>query len=185
VHHILPFEKWRNLYQAQEDPQSPFYGNEYNNAVASHTLYNYYIHPYWDAFGSPTLYCKILFVNYDKAYAIIEMFGEWNDCLNNDIMYFRREVTDLLQDAGIQFFILLGEHVLDFHGSDETYYEDWLDNLDEGWIKLVNFRKHVLQEMKRSRITNFLLFNGNFDEAYPWRTLSPDELFQSPLTLEE
>ncbi len=50
------------------------------------TIYNYYIHPQWDDFGSRTLYLKVLLADYDEQYVIIELFGEWNDAIENDIM---------------------------------------------------------------------------------------------------
>ncbi len=60
------------------------------------------IHPQWDDFGSPTLYLKVLYTDYASwVIAIIELLGEWNDCINNDIMYLKREVVDVLVENGI------------------------------------------------------------------------------------
>jgi len=177
MHTILPHESWRSLYRAEADPRSPFYGRSYDGSIAVNTVYNYYIHPYWDEIGSQTLYVKLLYTDYEEGFAVIELFGEWNDCLHNDIMFLRRELTDLLEEEGIRFFILLGEHVLDFHGSDESWYEDWIDNLDEGWVLLLNMREHVVQEMRRSRLNPYLLFGGNFN-AFNWRGKSPQQLFK-------
>ena len=39
------------------------------------------IHPQWDDIGSETLYAKILCAHYPNQYAIIELIGEWNDCI--------------------------------------------------------------------------------------------------------
>ena len=56
------------------------------------------------------------------------MFGEWNDTLHNDIMFFKRNVIDHLIGQGIRKFILLGENLLNFHGSrDDEYYEEWFE----------------------------------------------------------
>ena len=52
---IEPYYNWRHLYTAEEDPQSPFYGRIYSEFEFTHTVYNYYIHPQWDEFGSRTL----------------------------------------------------------------------------------------------------------------------------------
>ena len=46
----------------------------------------------WDDFGSSTLYIKILFADYDGGFAIIELIGEWNDAINNDIMLLKRDM---------------------------------------------------------------------------------------------
>src|SRR6187551_2386739 len=127
MHTIEPFYNWQHLYIAAEDPDSPFYGREYSEFEFSNTIYNFYIHPQWDDIGSETLYIKILFVDYEEKYAIIELIGEWND--------------------GINKYILIGENVLNFHESDDSYYEEWFEeNGDDGWIVMLNFREHVLKE---------------------------------------
>ena len=61
MHDIEPFYKWRDDYNSAEDDLSPFYGKEYSEFEFSETIYNFYIHPQWDFFGSPTLYLKIIF----------------------------------------------------------------------------------------------------------------------------
>lgn len=87
---LEPFYLWRELYIAAEDELSPLHGNVYSELEYSNTIYNFYIHPQWDVFGSATLYLKILFADYEKQYAIIEFIGEWNDALYNDIMFLKR-----------------------------------------------------------------------------------------------
>jgi hypothetical protein len=57
---------------AEEDPRSIFFGRTYSEFEFSQAVYNYYIHPQWDEFGSKTLYLKILFADYDAKFAIIE-----------------------------------------------------------------------------------------------------------------
>ena len=59
MHEIEPFYNWRHIYIAEEDPKSPFYKRTYSEFEYSQTVYNYYIHPQWDDFGSKTLYIKI------------------------------------------------------------------------------------------------------------------------------
>src|SRR5690606_21238460 len=136
---IEPHFQWIHLYNSEEDELSPFFENVHSEFEYSNTVYNFLIHPQWDQFGSSTLYLKIIFVDYEQQYAIIEFIGEWNDVLHNDIMFLKNEVLDLLMDEGINKFILIGENVLNFHASDDSYYEDWYNNLDDGWIALVNF----------------------------------------------
>ena len=137
---IEPFYNWRHLYAAEEDPRSPFFGNEYSEFEFSRTLYNYYVHPQWDDFGSRTLYMKMLFADYEQHFVVIEMIGEWNDAIENDIMTLKRNITDNCYDQGIKYFIFITENVFNFHSSDDAYYEDWYEQLsdDNGWIVLVN-----------------------------------------------
>ena len=90
MHDIEPYFNWRNYYTAEEDKDSPFYGKVYDEFKYSNKIYNYFIHPQWDYIGSPTLYIKLLYADYEDGYAIIELIGEWNDCLNNDVMFLKR-----------------------------------------------------------------------------------------------
>lgn len=177
MHTIEPFYQWREIYQAEQDPLSPFYGREYSEFEFSNTIYNYYIHPQWDDIGSPTLFIKILYADYSSGYAIIELLGEWNDCINNDIMFLKRDIADVLMENGIDKFILIGENVLNFHYSDESYYEEWFDDIDNGWIVLLNFREHLLKEMKRARIDYYLVAGGSFNE-FNWRRFNPHQLIE-------
>ena len=92
MHDIEPFHRWREYYVASEDERSPFYGRNYSEFHFSQKIYNYFIHPQWDHFGSATLYVKILYVDYERSYAIIELIGEWNDAIGNDIMFLKRDL---------------------------------------------------------------------------------------------
>jgi hypothetical protein len=175
VHDIEPYYNWLHLYNAAEDEQSPFYGREYSEFTFTHGVYNYLIHPQWDAFGSNTLYLKILYADYIDGYAILELIGEWNDALYNDIMMLKREVIEMLGEQGIQKFILIGENVLNFHASDDSYYEEWFQETEDGWIAFVNFRDHVLDEFRRARIDYYINFGGDLD-TFQWRRLSPRQL---------
>lgn len=128
-------------------------------------------------FGSNTLYLKVLFADYTAGYGIIEFIGEWNDCINNDIMLLKREVLEDMMAEGINKFILIGENVLNFHGSDDSYYEEWYQEVEDGWIALINFREHVLQEMVSNNLDYYLNLGGELDEL-GWRTLKPMQLFK-------
>ena len=75
MHFIEPHFGWRGYYIASEDPDSPFYEREYSEFEFNQSIYNFYIHPQWDSIGSPTLFIKILFVDYDESYAILELIG--------------------------------------------------------------------------------------------------------------
>jgi len=176
MHSIEPFYNWRNLYIASEDEFSPFYGREYSEFEYTNSIYNYLIHPQWDNIGSETLYIKILLVDYDEGYAIIEMIGEWNDCVNNDIMFLKREIADELIYKGINKFILIAENVLNFHASDDEYYAEWFDDVEEGWIAVLNLRKHIYDDFKQYNIDSYLVLGGKLNEI-GWRTLSPKAFF--------
>jgi len=178
MHNIEPYERWEKLYLAVEDPNSPFYGEYHNEVICRNTIYNHYIHPKWDDFGSKTLYLKILFVSYEQHFAIIELMGEWNDCLYNDIMHLKRAVIERMEEKGIQKFILIGENVLNFHYSDDSYYEDWFNDLDDGWIIAINFRDHVLEEFDKLNLNYYILYGGRLNTV-KWRILSPLKLFSA------
>ncbi len=177
MHSIEPYWNWRNLYTAESDPDSPFYGRIYSEFEFQDAVYDHVIHPQWDSFESNTLFIKILFTDYEDGFTIIEMIGEWNDCLYNDIMYLKREVIDLLSDLGINKFILIGENVMNFHSSDDSYYEEWFEEVEDGWIALLNFREHVLSDFAQINIDQYFLSGGNLQEV-AWRTYRPLQLFQ-------
>ena len=156
MHYVEPFYSWRGYYVASEDPLSPFYGKEYSEFEFSNTIYNFYIHPQWDSIGSSTLFIKILFVDYDEKYAVIELIGEWNDAIENDIMKLKRDVIERLIEAGIEYYILIGENVLNFHYSDDCYYEEWFDEIENGWIAMINFHDHVQREFQQIQIDHYI-----------------------------
>lgn len=172
MHTIVPFDRWLSVYDSSFDERSPFYGKEYNYDVYAETIYGYYIDPAWDFFGSETLYVKILFAHYGSGFAILELIGEWNDTLYNDIMTFKRDFLELLQHEGIDKFILMGENIFNFHGSDDSYYEEWFDELDDGWIAAINFPLHVQQEMSKYGIDRYINMGGTL-EIENWRTFKP------------
>ena len=179
VHTIEPYYNWRDHYESEDDPYSPFFEQEYDQFQYSQTIYNHYIHPQWDNFGSPTLFMKILFADYDDGIVITEMMGEWNDTFHNDIMLLKRNIAEHLMLNGINKFILIGENVLNFHSSDDCYYEEWFDEVEDadGWIALLNFRQHVIEELEIANIDSFFVMGGKMNEI-GWRTLSPRHLWQ-------
>lgn len=177
MQNIEPFYSWRDLYIASEDELSPFHGREYSEFEYSNTIYNFYIHPQWDDIGSTTLYIKVLYADYENQFAIIEMIGEWNDAINNDIMFLKREVAEELLNKGIDKFILIGENVLNYHCSDDCYYEEWFQDVEEGWIAFINFREHVMREFIKNNIDYYFVTGGELDDLN-WRTYNPNELFK-------
>jgi hypothetical protein len=180
VHDIEPYYNWRGYYVASEDPYSPFYEREYSEFEFTSKIYNYYIHPQWDSFGSQTLFMKILYCHYEQGFAVIEFIGEWNDLLYNDIMFLKREVIETMMDQGVSKFILIGENVLNFHFSDDSYYEEWFEDVNDrdGWIALMNIRNHVQEDISSANIDSYFVLGGKLNEM-KWRTMNPDQLFES------
>ena len=181
MHEIEPFYNWEEHYRAEKDMLSPFFGREYEEVYVN-AIYGYYIHPQWDYIGSETLYVKILYVDYIRHFTIIEMFGEWNDTLHNDIMFFKRQVIDKMVNNGINQFILVGENVLNFHGSDDCYYEEWFEDVEDGWIAGVNFRNFVEDEWKKYRLDYYINFGGSL-EILNWRTMKPLRFYEQVKSL--
>ena len=179
MHDIEPYYNWRHRYIAEEDARSPFHGTEHSEFEFTHAVYDHVIHPQWDDFGSTTLYMKAIQVDYDDGYAVIELIGEWNDLLHNDIMFLKRDVVEPMISEGITKFILIGENVLNFHASDDSYYEEWWQEVDDagGWIALLNFRDHVRDDLKKANIDQYLLLGGRLDQM-DWRTFEPEDLFE-------
>ena len=180
MHDIEPHFKWRNNYVASEDTKSPFYNRVYNEFSFTNKIYNYFIHPQWDEFGSPTLYAKILFVDYEEQFAIIEFIGEWNDAVTNDIMFLKRNIGEALMEEGIHKFIFICENVLNYHGSDDCYYEEWAEECREenGWICIINSLEHVSDEMKVTNLQYYINFGKNYNNIN-WRPHKPQNFFKA------
>ena len=175
MHEIEPYYNWRHLYIADEDPNSPFFGREYSEFHYSQTIYNFYIHPQWDDIGSPTLYIKVLFTDYEMGYAIIEMIGEWNDAIENDIMTFKRDIIDIMIKQGIYKYILVAENVLNFHSSDDCYYEEWIEDIEEegGWVAIIGLPEQSRYDFTRASIDRYV----QLIDLPDWRPFTPGNLF--------
>ena len=176
MHDIEPYYNWRHIYVSEEDARSPFFEREYSEFEFTATVYNYYIHPQWDDFGSRTLYLKVLQANYDEHYVIIELIGEWNDAIENDIMELKREVTDKFFAEGITKFILIAENVLNFHSDGRDYYEEWFEEVtdESGWVVILNMPEQTQHDFKKARLNRYL----ELMEIGNWRTYKPFHLFK-------
>ena len=176
MHEIEPFYNWRHIYISEEDERSPFYGRDYSEFEYTNQVYNYFIHPQWDEFGSRTLYLKVLLADYDEKYAVIEMIGEWNDAIENDIMWLKREVIDVFMQEGIYKFILIGENVLNYHSSDKDYYEEWYDEVSDenGWIVCINMPEQTQYDFKKAKLNYYV----ELMEIENWRIYKPFHLFK-------
>jgi hypothetical protein len=176
MHDLEPFFNWRHIYIAEEDPQSPFYGRVYNEFEFTRKVYNYFIHPQWDYFGSDTLYLKILMVDYELHYAIIELIGEWNDTIENDIDTLKNEVIKELQEQGITKFVLIAENVLNFHLGDKDYYEQWFEETIEadGWIICLNMPEQTQYDFIKGKLNRYI----ELSELEDWRRFKPYHVYK-------
>ncbi|MBM3158903.1 MAG: hypothetical protein ACKO33_02080 [Bacteroidota bacterium] len=176
MHTLEPFYNWQHIYCSEQDPNSPFHGRTYSEFEFSQTVYNYYIHPQWDEFGSRTLYLKVLMADYEERYIVIELLGEWNDALENDIMQLKREVLEKFMEQGILHFILIGENVLNFHFDGTDYYEEWKEELSErgGWAVCLNLSVSSSLEFQQAGLNRYLPLITLKD----WRIYKPFHLFK-------
>lgn len=173
---LEPFYRWRDMYVSEEDERSPFYGVDHSHFEYSTTVYNFYIHPQWDDMGSKTLFLKVLYANYRKGFVIIELIGEWNDAIENDIMTLRREVVDHFMHEGIHKFLLITENVLNFHSSEADYYEDWFENVadESGWIVCLNMPQSSQHDFRKLKLNYYV----ELQERTDWRKYTPENLFK-------
>jgi GMP synthase-like glutamine amidotransferase len=73
----------------------------------------------------------------------------------------------------------MGENVFNFHGNDTDYYEEWFDEVEEqnGWIAMLNVRKHVKEEINDHNLDYYFLMGGEL-EAVDWRTSTPRQFIK-------
>ena len=114
--------------------------------------------------------------DYELGFAIMELIGEWNDAIENDIQTLKRNVIDQLQHEGIFKFILIAENVLNFHSGDREYYEEWYNECAErgGWLVCLNTPEQTLCEFRQARLSSYIHFMINPN----WRSLNPMLLFE-------
>jgi hypothetical protein len=157
--------------------RQPFPCRSYENSEINWAI-DHFIHPLRDFIGSDTLYVKVLYVDYDEGFAIIEMLGEWNDTLHNDVMHLKRNLIDGLVQEGVKRFLMIGENVLNFHGLEDDYYQEWFEDVEDGWIVTMGFREFIHREWNKYRLDYYLNWGGNL-EVEIWRTLSPQKLVET------
>jgi hypothetical protein len=106
---------------------------------------------------------------------VIELFGEWNDAIENDIMNLKREVIDKFFEFGITKFILIAENVLNFHSGDKDYYEEWFEEVTDanGWIACLNMPEQTQYDFRKAKLNRYI----ELIELGNWRTYKPFHLF--------
>jgi hypothetical protein len=66
---------------------------------------------------------------------------------------------------------------MNFHGSDDCYYEEWFEEIEEGWIAAVSFPEFVQDEFRKYHIDNYINMGG-WLQIEQWRTLQPLNFFE-------
>ena len=97
----------------------------------------------------------------------------------NDIMLLKRDLVDYLIQEHIHRFVLLCDNVLNFHGSDDCYYEEWYDDVkdDGGWICLINTLQHVEEEMVETQLPYYVNFGEQYNDLL-WQGMTPKNLYR-------
>jgi predicted nucleotidyltransferase len=89
---------------------------------------------------------------------VIELIGEWNDAIENDIMELKRDVLEKFMQEGIFKFILIGENVLNYHSDGKDYYEELYEDVTEenGWVVCLNMPEQTQYDFKQARLNQFV-----------------------------
>lgn len=177
LHDVEPFYGWLNLYNHEEDELSPFHEVQHNAFHYDRSINNIPAHPLWDEIGSESLLVKILYANYDDGYAIVELFGEWNDLFDNDYKLLCENCLTYLLDNGITQFILICENVFNIYLDADDYYDAMQEELGDGWIALLRPRQAVLEELTEYRILPYFFHSPILDEI-AWRKQQPSQLYR-------
>ena len=100
--------------------------------------------------------------------------------MHNDSMFLKRELVDAMVEEQIYRFIFIAENVLNFHGDETDYYEEWYDDLQEyqGWAVVLNLQPHVLEEMQETRLDDYLHLGTLFNDIN-WRPHEPARIYEA------
>lgn len=177
LHEVEPHYGWLKYYSAEADPRSPFHHEEHNEFFYDRQVYQYLAHPQWDVIGSDGLLVKVIFADYDREFAIVELFGVWNDLLENDFKLLVDNCLSVLVENGVKRFVLILENVLNIYLDADDYYEAFEEELEGGWICLLKGREHVLREIEDNELSSYFYWSPELDGLL-WRKLKPVQLFQ-------
>ena len=89
-------------------------------------------------------------------------------------MYLKKEIVEKLNKHYIYKFVVFCDNVLNYHGDEDCYYEEWWDDIkdDRGWVCLVNTFDHVSSEMSKYRLHYYINYGPLFNDMN-WRTQKP------------
>ena len=177
MHEVEPYYGWEKFYISSADERSPFYGVEYNQFHYDRQVYQYLAHPQWDEIGSDSLLVKVLFADYLTGFAVVELFGVWNDLLINDYRLLLENCLEPLQLNGISKFALIMENVLNIYPGSDEYYESFQEELEDGWITMIRAREHVKRELEDHDVATYFFWSEFLDDL-TWRKLKPLDLYK-------
>jgi hypothetical protein len=92
-------------------------------------------------------------------------------------MRIKRDLVDEMIPEGIDKYILIGENILNFHADIQDYYDEWLEEVPDGWMAMINLRSHVIDELSNYGLDAYFLLGGKLDDL-AWRTAHPRKLFE-------
>jgi hypothetical protein len=77
--------------------------------------------------------------------------------------------------TGIRKFLLITENVMNFHSSDDCYYEEWWDDIkdDGGWIVAMNMPVQTRQEFEKAHLDNYV----HLLDVEKWRPYQPQHIY--------
>lgn len=176
LHEIEPFYGWLNHYSHESDVNSPFHKVDHNMFYFDRSVNRIPAHPLWDDIGSESLLVKILYADYQEGFAVIELFGEWNDLFENDFKLLAENCLTYLIDAGIQRFVLVCENVFNIYLESDDYYEALQEEVEDGWVCLLRPREQVWEELEGYGIAPYFFRSEVLDDLN-WRKLKPPQLF--------
>lgn len=175
--HVEPFYGWLHLYSHDRDEHSPFHAVEHNLFEYDRHVYNFPAHPTWDHIDSESLLVKILYADYTRGFAVLEFLGEWNDLHENDFKLLRANCLDLLAAAGIVRYVFVLENVFHIYLDQPDYYEEFMDQLDGGWLVLLGARAEVQQDVVEYGLSDYFFWSAALD-ALNWRKMNPWHLLE-------
>ena len=177
LHDIEPFYGWLDIYDHAHDPKSPFHEVQHSQFYFDRSINRIPAHPLWDTIGSESLLVKILYANYLEGYAIIELFGEWNDLYDNDFKLLAENCLTYLIDHGVKKFILVCENVFHAYVESDDYYEALQEEIEDGWMCLIKPRANVLEEFQDYGLLPYFYQSPQLD-SLQWRKFKPHQLYQ-------
>ncbi len=66
--------------------------------------------------------------------------------------------------------------MLNFHSSDDSYYEDWREQVEDatGWVVILNMPAQSQYDFVQARLNKYI----ELVDFAQWRTLKPELVFQ-------
>ena len=90
---------------------------------------------------------------------------------------FRESASDEIEArTRSRFFVLIGENVLNFHGDDDAYYEEWAEDLEDGWLIGMGFREHICLDWDQQGLQRYMHYGESWTDP-AWRTRHPLQLY--------